>query len=434
MCKSQPEYISYCQDVEETLHQLETSLHDSDSPEEIITRMLIAAYTFYDGDWAGIMEADLTMKIWSTFWWHNRRTCGMTPNHFHDLEDGEYLVRWVDALVQGTAIIIEDIEELANSHPQEYAFLKTNGVRTLIAVPFWKRPTGFLIVRNPKRYVSRSSLLQMMAFVAVSSINEKRLMDSINLKLTPATIQTDSDIIINLFGGLQIITNKGVLTDEKLKSPKRTKLIVYLLLHSTRPASPYEIVRDLWPNDDIDSAGTIVKNLVYRLQQSFSLISEYRLIESTPSGYRLNPGLNIQTDLQMFEDFWNKAQVSADLRDKGHLLKKAIEIYKQGPMVDYSGEHWYMPTLAHYNLRYAGVVNQLLYTLDVAKDYICIYEYANIAMTAIPDNVDVYYWLIYAMYHLGMGEIARNELKAAQQVLIENDYADLINRLHKQGF
>lgn len=321
----QNEHIQYALEVEQALSSLESNLHNSDDPEEIITKMLVAAVTFYDGDWAGIMEADLTMKVWSTLWWYNRKTDGMTPNSFGDLQEGEYLVRWIDALMHGTPMVIHDIEDIAKSSPLEYAFMKQNSVSSIIAVPFWKRPTGFLIVRNPKRYLNRSSLLQMMAFVAVSSVNEKRLMDSTKLKMIPDVIQKDSDIIINVFDELQIITSKGVLTEKDLKSPKINKLIVYLLQHTRRPASPYEIVRDLWPEDDLSKAGMNVKSLVYRCQQMFSLISDYRLIESTGSGYWLSPDLNIITDLGIFEDLWNKAQVTADLQAKGHLLKKAME-------------------------------------------------------------------------------------------------------------
>lgn len=429
---NQREYIEYAQDVERGLSQLETSLHDSDDPEEVIMRMLVAATKFYDGDWAGIMEADLTMKIWSTLFWYNRNTGSMSPNRFGDIEEGDYLWRWINALMHGKPMIITDIESIRTESPIEYAFLKYNGVKTMIAVPFWKRPTGFLIVRNPKRYITRSSLLQMMAFVAVSSVNEKRLMDRSKFALTPAEIKAETDVVINLFDELQIITTRGVLTEKDLKSPKITKLIVYLMLHTRRPASPIEIVRDLWPEDDLAKAGMNIKSLVYRLQQMFNLISDYRLIESTSSGYWISPDLHIITDLELFEDYWNQAQVTADLQAKGHLLKKAMELYKHGPMDIYDGEQWFMPTVTHYSLRYTGVINQLLSTLDMANDYVCILEYANIALGAIPGSVDAYYWLIYAMSHLGMGEIAKNELKAAKQALTDDDYEDLLKKLNMQ--
>lgn len=423
------EYIQYAQDVEQALSQLESRLHNSDDPQEIIMDMLVAATEFYDGDWAGIMEADLTMKIWSTLFWYNRKRKGMTPNSFGDIEEGDYLWRWIDSLTQGTPIIIGDIEDIRNESPLEYAFLKQNGVKTIIAVPFWKRPTGFLIVRNPKRYITHSSLLQMMAFVAVSSVNEKRLMDRAKYALTPVEIKQDSDIVINLFDNLQVITSRGVLTDREMKSPKISRLVVYLLLHNRRPMTPHEIVSDLWPDEDPDKASLNVKGLVYRLQQMFSLISDYRLIESIGNGYTLSPNLHIMTDLEFFEKYFDEAQVTADHTAKGHLLKKAMDIYKHGLLNEYSGEHWFMPTVAHYNLRYIGVINQLLSTLDKANDYVCIYEYANIARSAVPDSGDAYYWLIYAMKQLGMTEIARNELRAAKQVLTEDDYRDLINRL-----
>lgn len=423
------EYLQYAQDVEKTLRNLESQLHNSDDPEEVIMHMLAAVTEFYDGDWAGILEADLVMKVWSPLWWYNRRTNAMTPNTFGDLQEGEYLVRWIDALMHGKPMIIPDTEEIRETNPPEYAFLKANRVLSLIAVPFWKRPTGFLIVRNPKRYVTRSSLLQMMAFVGVSSINEKRLMDSTKRQLTPEIIKTDRDIVINLFDELQIITSKGMLTGKDLKSPKISRLVVYLLLHGGRPANPYEIVRDLWNEEDIDRAGMNVKTLVYRFQQMFSQISDHRLIEATSSGYRIHPDLHVMTDLQIFEDYWNEAQVTADLLAKGHLLKKAMEVFKTGPVVEFSGEQWFMPTVAHYGLRFVGVVNQLLTTLDSAKDHVCILEYANTAVKALPKNAEMHFWLIYAMTRLGASEMAKSQKAAAKQMLTEEDYTDLINRL-----
>lgn len=426
---NQREYIQYSLDVEQALSSLESGLHNSDDPEEIIMNMLVAATHFYDGDWAGIMEADLTMKIWSTLFWYNRTTGGMTPNRFGDIEEGDYLWRWIEALTQGKPMLITDIEDIRNESPLEYRFLKYNGVQSMIAVPFWKRPTGFLIVRNPKRYITRSSLLQMMAFVAVSSVNEKRLMDSTKLNLTPDIIKKDTDVVINLFDGLQIITSKGVLTEADLKSPKMGRLIVYLLTHDRFASAPLDIFNALWSDEDDSRANTNVKVLVYRLQQIFGLISDHRLVESVRNGYRINPELNIITDLNIFSEYWNQAQVTADPFTKGNLLKKAMDMYKHGPMPTYADEHWFIPTVAHYSLRYMGVVNQLLATLDLAKDYVCIHEYANHALQVVPSNADAHYWLIYAMQHLGTPEIAMKQLQAAKRLLTTEYYNDLLKRL-----
>lgn len=426
---NQQEYIQYTNEMDQYVTELVDGLHNSDDPTEILQETLVAVTEFYDGDWAGVMEADLTMKVWSTYWWYNRKTGGMTPNRFGDLEDGEYLWRWIEAMTKGTPMVIEDVEDLKEISPVEYQFLKANNVQSMIAVPFWKRPTGFLIVRNPKRYVRRTSVLKALAFVAVSSINEKRLMDSTKLTLTPDIIKKDTDIVINLFDHFQIITSKGVLVEADLKSPKMVSLIVYLLLRKRSSVSSLEIFHNLWPDEDDDRAVSNVKVLVYRLQQTFGLISDYRLIESSKRGYCINPELNIITDTQIFEEYWNQAQITADLSAKGHLLKKAMDIYKHGVLPEYGGEIWLMHTVAHYSLRYMGVINQLLSTLDKANDYVCIHEYANIALQSVPGSADAYYWLIYAMHHLGTPEIARNELHAAKQALTPEDLQDILQRL-----
>ena len=422
-------YIQYTQEFEQACSRVEEILSCCGDPQELVMKLLKEAVCFYDGDWAGILDADLTTKIWEPLWWYNRKRDGMTDNRFYDIHEGEHLHRWVNALSTGTPIKIEDIEDLTNTSPLEYAFLKGIGVKTILAVPFWKRPTGFMIVRNPKKYLQHTTLLKMMTSLVVSAVTEKRLRDSINLQVKPETIKGERDVVINLFGELQIITSKGILTENTLNSPKSCKLIAYLLLHMRRPASPMEIVRDLWPEDDLDRAGYNVKSLIYRLQQTFGLISDYRLIESAKSGYWLSPELNIITDLNMFDEIMGRIHLTVDDDTRRQLLKKAVELYKSGPVEIYSRELWFLPTVAHYSLRYAGAVNQLMEMLDQSGDYISILEYANSARKNLPENPDVLYWLVRAMRKLGMGEMARNELRAAREILTEEDHGDLMRRL-----
>lgn len=422
-------YTKYARDVERVIAQMDESLCKAKDPEVQIMDFLKMVAVFCDGDWAGILDADLTMKLWSASWWYNRRTDGMTPNSFGDLEEGDYLNTWINSLRSGDKIVINDIEEWREKSPVEYLFLKQNRVHSLLAIPFWKRPTDFLIVRNPKRYISNSGILRMIAFAAVNAVNEKRLMDSTKLSITSEHIKSNRDVVINLFGSLKIITSKGVLTETHLNSPRISRFIVYLLLHRNRPVPAMQIHGDLWPDEEPEKAGRAIKNLTYRLQQVFGLLSDFPLVESTVTGYRINPELNITTDFDLFEYYWNEAQISASPVDRGHLLKKAMDIYKHGPLEDYSGEHWFMPTVTYYNLRYLGVVNQLLSSLDIAGDYVCILEYANTAIRAIPGCLDAHYWLIYAMNHIGMGEMANSQLKAARQMLTDEDYVELLDKL-----
>ena len=58
------------------------------------------------------------------------------------------------------------------------------------------------------------------------------------------------------------------------------------------------------------------------------MISDYRLLISTPLGYQLNPELNIMTDMQRFDDLWIEAQNAVTLQTKIELLKRAVEAYR----------------------------------------------------------------------------------------------------------
>ena len=82
-------YTQYARDVERVITQMDESLYREKDPEVQIMDFLKMAVFFYDGDWAGILDADITMKLWSASWWYNRRTDGMTPNSFGDLEEGD---------------------------------------------------------------------------------------------------------------------------------------------------------------------------------------------------------------------------------------------------------------------------------------------------------------------------------------------------------
>lgn len=123
--------------------------------------------------------------------------------------------------------------------------------------------------------------------------------------------------------------------------------------------------------------------------------------------------------------------MTVDDDTRKQLLKKTVELYKSGPVEIYSGELWFLSTVAYYNIRYAGAANQLMEMLDQSGDYISILEYANSARKNLSGNPDVLYGLVWAMRKLGMGELARNELRAARGLLTEEDYGDLMKRLDK---
>lgn len=424
------EYLVYTVAHERTLTDIEAHLHSVENPEEIAMYALKATAEFYDGDWCGTIEGDLEMGAWAPVIWYNVSGHGMTPTNFKDMEETMYLERWVDAIYHAEPIIIPDTSAYKETNPEEYEIYQRLHAHSILAVPFWKNPVGFLIVRNPKRFVNRSSFLQALAYVVFSSTTEKKLIERSQKAFSPEQIRSDKDVIINIFGNLEIYTSKGTLIEE-LNSPKISRFLVYLLLHKDRPAAPRMICDEIWADEDNDNPGSKAKNLAFRLQSAFSIVSDYRLVVSTPQGYQINPELNIITDVDMFEEYWVQSQSAVTLETKIELLKQAIALYRGDILPTASSEHWLMPHELAYRYKCIGIYNELLKALFEAGNYTGVQHYASAALKLDRANVDAYYWLIRTMKIKDSAVLAKGELQLASHALTDEEYRDLIERLEK---
>lgn len=424
-------FIQYALDFEQTLRQLEEYLHISDDQEEIINGTLETACEFYQGDWCGFIEVDMDLGLWTTTEWFNKSPDDKTKDFLNEFESSDVWQRWIEAIKENHPLIIEDVEVIKGKYPDEYDAYKRLSVDSLIAVPFRPRPLGVVVIRNPKRYIRRSSMLQMLAFVALTAVNEKKLFERARMAWSPDDIKCDNDIIINLFGELEIYTSHGVMREVDIKSPKASKLLVYLLMNRGKTIPPRTIVEEVWPDevDDSDNIGRNIKNLVCRFRKNFKVLSDEDLIVSMPTGYCINPKLNIMTDLQLFDKYFRMAHETTSIATKIEFLVKGMDVYKGKLLPEAAHELWMVSTAVHYHYHYTGMVNELLKLLMERKEYLMANKYAMRSLRIAPDNGDAYYWLIQALCHLGMSEVAKSELKIAEKNLLIEDYENLIENL-----
>lgn len=427
------DYIHYCTHQDRTLKQLEANLHTSDDPEEIAMGTLKTACDFYEGDWVGILEVDLDLGIWTPVWWYNPGGNDRTRQLMHEFEAAEFMPSWIQAMNENNAIIVPDAAAVKDLRPDEYGVYQRLRVNSVIAAPFKPNPVGFLAIRNPKRYIDQPGMLIYLAYVLHRAMSQKKTMDSAKMKISPENIDRDTDVIIHLLGNLEVYTSKGVIREADFKSPMMCKMLAYLALHPKTMTPPWKMVSVLWPedSDDADNLSKNVKYLLYRFRQVFSLISDYQLIESSVSGYRLNPELNVMTDLQMFDHYRNSIQGTPSLAHKVELLKKAVSIYEGHVFDSGNSEDWVMPTATHYALEYVGVINELLKIMAEAKDYSDVIKYAAQSLEIEPGNMRAHYWRIFALYQSGASEMARASLPMAKRSLTEEEYADLIELLRQ---
>lgn len=427
----QTEEVRYAVEFERTLRNLEARLHESDNADDIISRTLSTACDFYNANWAGFLEIDMDLGVWAPYVWFNTNPHDRTKELVRDFEEIAIMQRWLAAMENNDALIIPDVSSIKHEEPREYAVYQKLSIQSFIAVPVKPRPLGFLVVRNPRKNTTESSLLKMLAFVTLSIINEKKLMDRMRFAIQPENIRKDTDILVNLFGSLEIYTSKGVLREADIKSQKILRLIAYLLLNRKSSIPPREMAEALWPEEgmDIEALSNNMRGLLFRLRNTFGLICQHNLIESTPNGYRLNPKLNIMTDLQQFDKCCDAVPRAMSTSEKIDLLKQAVRIYKGNVLTSAEAEHWLMLTASHYNLKYVGIVNELLRMLADAECYHDLHKYAAQSLSIEPGNIYAYYWLIYSMVHLGSFDLAKSEYEMAQRYLTDEEYKELTDML-----
>lgn len=423
--------IQYALELDKTLHNLESELHESDDPDRIIHHALEVACKFYGADWAGFLDVDLELRLWTPFMWYNQASEDKTTQLLQEYESMDEFDQWTDAMDKNHALIIPDTEATKEMYPQEYKMYKRLQAHSVLAVPVKPRPVGFLVLRNPTRYITHSSMLQNLAFVVLAIGNEKRLLDGIKASWSPAEIQDENDIVLHFFGEFSIHTSHGVLRESEINSPGICQLITYLFLHPNRAISTRELAGALNPEEaiDQDNPGENIKYLVYRLRHHYVVLEGISLIDTTVNGYTLNHKLRITTDLDQFNQCINAAHETTSITWKIHLLEHAIEIYKGSIFPSAASNVWLVPTVAHYQLEYLKVIDELLELLAGLRDYSRVHYYATESLKLEPGHVSSHFWLINASYQQGSAQIAKLELQRAAQVLTEEEYADLVESL-----
>ena len=171
----------YCLDAAAAMTDMVMSLaaefqQDLDSRQtlDLVVRSTCA---FYDGDWCGILSLQNDLDAWTPLHWYNAATGGMTDTeHFYEYEVITQYPQWKKAIEERTIICIRNLEQVAATYPMELEHYHRLQVQSVIAVPYYRGSTGFLVIRNPQRYMDYPAFMMQMGYVISSEIREFHLL------------------------------------------------------------------------------------------------------------------------------------------------------------------------------------------------------------------------------------------------------------------
>ncbi len=419
----------YAKAFQKCLTDLAGEVYGNTDPFDIAQRVLRAACEFYDADWCGMFDADMMLDLWMPFWWYNRITGGMTETQLQQGSVMGSFERFRKMIEDNKAFYQDDIENIRETKPEEYALFVTQDVKSFLAVPYSRREQGIIFLRNPKRFGPKPEMLRIISNILIQEINEQKHLERLKINAASADIRKDADVIVNMFGGLEILSEQGKLTESEMKSAICSKIFVLLMLNRHRGMSAKALSEQIWSDKDFENPAGNLRSHLYRLRNIFALLSEKNLIVTQPNGYRVNPDLKIITDFEQFEKLCKSVTPYMTQQNQIDILKEAIKIYNGKLFPSGEGEHWHIPFSAKYHMMYLEALDKLMSLLNEAEDYKALHDYSLHAINIEPDSPVVIYWLVVALRKNGAIDMAKKHLESAKARLLEEEYRELEERL-----
>ena len=426
----------YCLDAAAAMTDMVMSLaaefqQDLDSRQtlDLVVRSTCA---FYDGDWCGILSLQNDLDAWTPLHWYNAATGGMTDTeHFYEYEVITQYPQWKKAIEERTIICIRNLEQVAATYPMELEHYHRLQVRSVIAVPYYRGSTGFLVIRNPQRYMDYPAFMMQMGYVISSENREFHLLQNSQNQLLADQIRNAHDVVINLFAGLEIMTKFGRIPAHEIASHKIAPIISILTLRRGRPLSSTAI--DAALNQSCSDDSSYIKHQIYRFRQRYSgLFGKEELIISTPGGYMLNDHLHIMTDVEEFDRLQKSLAHISNRSARVHQLERIMRLYKGAMCPNYCTEQWAIGRFAQYEADFLNDMDQLMRELDESEDYLTIRDYSVEALEKSHHNEKMYYWLIVSQIETHKSSLVPTDLKAAKKILDSDAYRSLVEHLQKR--
>lgn len=411
----------YGVELEKALDELAVQLYGCEDFALLGKETIRRACEFYRADWAGIILMDRLTGMWEPFWWYDAELGFMNELSFDPTMFCDEKSRWQSSLKSGEALIVTDIDQIKDSLPEEYDCYVRLATQSVIGVPFASRPDGFLVVRNPQRYPERSSFLRILGGFMHTIIKEHCMMEGTRQMMRHHDINSDQEAVFNLLGELQIRTSRGEVNESDVKNGQGWMALVYLLMHRERHVTVGELVNDCLKSDQLKAPSATLRNALFRFKQSCGYLFEHDFLMSDASGYYLNPNYRIRLDIEMFEEYYQKAEKAVSSEEKLTALRNAFKLYR-GDLFPSCSNPWIARFSLYYSKLYSDVVGLLLEELNRKKDFRAISRYASEAMDVKPLLPAAHFWMAYSFYRSHMPEQAMVTIRKARRILIPEDY------------
>ena len=221
-------------------------------------------------------------------------------------------------------------------------------------------------------------------------------------------------IDITMLGGFSLTCGDVTISDKSGRAFKPWLLLAYLISNRSRSVSRDELMDLLGDRDrntDPESALRAVRMRARRLVDPLAKAVGEELIVGVSGGYRWNPEVPIQLDVEEFESRLKQAETAGG-PGKIELLVSALDLYR-GPFLERLGwESWVAQLSAYFQEQYTKAVEEAVPLLNGQEWHTAAISLCRAAIKTSPFREELYRLLMESLK-------ADGSYEAAHQVYID---------------
>ena len=399
------------------LQRFVDNYHGLHLPDENVSEGLQSVRNVYDADISFILMSDPDNNIF-------RIIFALTREDFEGF--GGDLTQKVIAKGLFTEIIKPNFpvcittEELKGSFPEEHEWMTDNRIQNVLLYPILNRAMmhAFIGVCNARRLFGDISMLSFSTYLLTNETRAITIIDRFAKKSNRYLFLEDNDLIVNMFGGLEVWTKRGKLDLGNVASAKCCLLFIYLIFQKDRFVSVRELAEALWPDQILDNPYNMVKGVVFRLKKLLDPICEKKVFVARQGTYILNSELNLHLDTLEFERLSQLLkQPSHTARERRKLYSYAISCYKGSLLPNFEDEIWLVGKISYYQILYQSIVKEFLLFLGnegAAEDFFAV---VSQVLNIIYSDGEIYSLILSVLLKQNRIDIARNFYSKVEKIL-----------------
>lgn len=215
---------------------------------------------------------------------------------------------------------------------------------------------------------------------------------------------------IVMFGEFSISYSENTISEHSKRSKKLWLLLQYLAVHHDRAIPQSELIDILNGEDEGANPASALKTQIHRLRDILSeLKCELPIIVCINGAYCINPEIETEIDVEIFEKAFKRAADTTDPTEKLKLVLEAVNIYTGDFLSKSAYESWVVSLNTYYRSIYGKAVKTAIELLTKAGKLHDIIAICSKATAINPYDEFVHYSHIKALAELGEQESAKKQ-------------------------